>query len=87
MAKALGRLWEQVERQPHNVHFSDFCRLIAWFGFVRKGGKGSHQTYFHPGVREILDVQPLGGEAKPYQIRQLIRLVRQYGLTGRNEET
>ena len=86
VSKALAKLWEQVQRHPHNVRFRDMCRLIEWFGFVPKGGKGSHQTYFHPGIKEIVDIQPLGGEAKPYQIRQLIRLVKQYGLTGKAGE-
>lgn len=85
MSKAPTKLWEKIRDNPKNVRFRDFCRLIEWFGFQPKGGRGSHQTFFHPGVREILDVQPLGGEAKPYQIRQLIRLVQQYKLEGKGE--
>lgn len=85
MSKTPAKLWEKVERNPQNVRFQDLCRLIEWFGFHPKGGKGSHKTYFHPGVREILDVQPLGGDAKPYQIRQLIRVVQRYQLKGKGE--
>jgi len=82
VGKRPEKLWEQVKRHPHNVRFNDFCRLIEWFGFVAKGGGGSHRTYFHPEVREILDLQPMNGEAKPYQIRQFLRLVEQYQLKG-----
>jgi len=82
VGKRPEKLWEQVQGHPHNVRFSDFCRLVEWFGFLRKGGKGSHQTYFHPGSREILDLQPLQGEAKPYQIKQFLRLVDLYKLKG-----
>ncbi|MBI4412254.1 MAG: type II toxin-antitoxin system HicA family toxin [Deltaproteobacteria bacterium] len=82
MSKKPGKLWAQIQNNAQNVRFGDFLRLVEWFGFVAKGGRGSHRTFFHPGVREILDLQELGGEAKPYQIRQLLKLVRQYGLKG-----
>ena len=82
VGKRPEKLWEQLQRSLHNVRFGDFCRLVEWFGFCRKGGRGSHQTYFHDGVREILDLQPMGGEAKPYQVRQFLRLVDQHQLKG-----
>ncbi len=80
MGKRPEKIWEQLQRNLHNVRFGDFCRLVEWFGFQRKGGRGSHETYFHPEVREILDLQSLHGEAKPYQIRQFLRLVTAYHL-------
>jgi len=82
VSKRPDKLWEQIKRNPHNIRFGDFLRLVEWFGFQPKGARGSHRIFFHPGVREIVDLQELGGEAKPYQIRQLMRLVRQYGLKG-----
>lgn len=82
MGKQPEKLWEHIQRSLHNIRFNDFCRLVEWFGFLRKGGKGSHQTYFYPGVKEIIDLQPLRGEAKPYQIRQFLRLVQMYQLKG-----
>lgn len=83
MPKKPEKLWEQIQGRPHNVRFGDFLKLIEWFGFVPKGGRGSHQTFFHPGVREILDLQEFGGEAKPYQIRQFLKLVKLYRLKGK----
>ncbi len=85
MAKSPDKLWDAIQRNPHNCRFGDFEKVVEWFGFQRGGGKGSHRTYFHPGVREIVDLQPLGGEAKPYQIRQFVRLVRLHGLSGGNK--
>lgn len=82
MGKKPEKLWEQIQNNLHNVRFGDFCRLIEWFGFLPKGGKGSHQTFFHPNVKEILDLQELSGEAKPYQIRQFLKLVKLYYLKG-----
>jgi len=82
MSRSAEKIWAQVQQNLRNIRFGDFCRLIEWFGFIWKGGKGSHRTYFHSGIREIMDVQPLGGEAKPYQLHQLIRLVEHYQLKG-----
>lgn len=85
VVKAVEKIWEQMDRSLNNVRFSDFCRLIEWFGFQHKGGKGSHKTYFRRDIQEIIDIQPLKGEAKPYQIRQFLRLVRLYNLKGRGK--
>ena len=82
MGKSPDKIWEELLRHQRNVRFKDFCRVIEWFGFDKKGGKGSHLTYYLSGVREILDVQSFGSEAKPYQIKQLINVVKLYGLKG-----
>jgi len=34
----------------------------------------------HPDVPELLNLQDVRGEAKPYQIRQLMKLVERYNL-------
>jgi len=43
--------------------------------------KGSHHIFVHPRVRELLNLQNVGGKAKPYQILQFLRLVERYNLT------
>ncbi|MFN7960386.1 MAG: type II toxin-antitoxin system HicA family toxin [Thermoanaerobaculia bacterium] len=63
-----------------NVAFADFCRLAEGFGFQPGRSRGSHQTFSHPSVPELVNLQPFGGEAKPYQIRQFLRLVERYNL-------
>lgn len=65
----------------HNVAFNDFVDLVQGFGFVHARTRGSHEYYDHPGIPETLNLQPLDGEAKAYQIRQFLRRVREYGLT------
>jgi len=82
MGKQPEKIWEEIQRHQKNVRFSDFCKVIEWFGFEHKGGKGSHRTFFKEAIREILDIQPFDKEAKPYQIKQLIRLVKEYSLKG-----
>jgi hypothetical protein len=68
-----------------NVRFGDLVRLAEAFGFVPLRRQGSHQVFSQPGIPELLNLQEVGGEAKPYQIRQLLRLVERYNLQLRDE--
>lgn len=63
-----------------NVGFSDFCRLVEAFGFRHVRTTGSHLLYTHPKLADSLSLQPRGGDAKPYQVRQFLRLVEDYNL-------
>ena len=63
-----------------NVAFSDFISLVKAFGFQPVRTSGSHQIFAHPDISELLNVQNVGGQAKPYQIRQFLRLVERYNL-------
>ena len=63
-----------------NVRFGDFVRLVEAVGFELKRVSGSHRVFVHPRAREILSLQDVEGEAKPYQIRQFLRLVERYDL-------
>ena len=54
---------------------------LAWgFGFRLARVSGSHHILVHPDVPELANLQDVGGEAKPYQIRQFLRLVERYNL-------
>jgi predicted RNA binding protein YcfA (HicA-like mRNA interferase family) len=63
-----------------NVAFADLCQLVETFGFELRRTRGSHHVFVHPEVRELLTLQEVGGQAKPYQIRQFLRLVERYAL-------
>jgi hypothetical protein len=41
---------------------------------------GSHHIYGRRGLAEQINLQEVGGKAKPYQIRQFLRLVERYNL-------
>ena len=63
-----------------NVRFDDMVALAAAFGFRLSRVHGSHHIYVHPDVEELVNLQEVGGQAKPYQIRQFLRLVERYNL-------
>jgi hypothetical protein len=36
--------------------------------------------YVHANIPELLNIQNINGQAKPYQVKQLLRLVERYNL-------
>ncbi len=64
-----------------NVAFRDLSRLLRALGFELVRMSGSHHVFHHSDIHETLVLQPAkSGDAKPYQLRQLLRLVEQYAL-------
>jgi len=59
--------------------------LVEGFGFRLARVTGCHHIYTHPGIVELINLQEVGGEAKPYQVRQFLRLVELYNLTLEEE--
>jgi predicted RNA binding protein YcfA (HicA-like mRNA interferase family) len=67
-----------------NVAFGDAIRLLECLGFELSRVSGSHHVFAHPDIAELLNLQSIRGQAKPYQLRQLMRLVERYDLGLRN---
>jgi predicted RNA binding protein YcfA (HicA-like mRNA interferase family) len=75
--KLLQRLSEGAVQ---NVSFADMVHLAEGFGFALARTSGSHHIFIHSQVRELVNLQDVGGQTKPYQIRQFLRLVERYNL-------
>ena len=80
--KLLARL---VSGAVQNVAFSDVRSLVEGFGFEVRRVSGSHHIYSHPAIPELINLQDVNGQAKPYQIRQVLRLVERYNLELEDE--
>ena len=63
-----------------NVRFDDAVDLLIGLGFEAVRVSGSHHIYARGDVPELINLQNVRGEAKPYQLRQLMRLVERYNL-------
>ncbi len=63
-----------------NVAFGDLCGLAEKLGFELRRVSGSHHVFVHPDISELVNLQSIRGQAKPYQVRQLMRLVERYDL-------
>lgn len=80
MAKS-RKLLERLLAGSYDLRFGDFVVLLEAFGFVQDRVRGSHHIFRHPATGAMLSVQPrTDGKAKPYQIRQLLKLVEEYDL-------
>lgn len=75
--KLLKRLSEGT---LNNVPFKDMIHLVEGFGFIFSRVAGSHHIFYHPNISELVNLQNVKGEAKPYQIRQFLKLVERYNL-------
>jgi len=64
-----------------NITFSDLCRLMLDLGFKPRI-KGDHHIFHKEGIPEILNLQPRGKSAKPYQVKQVRNLILKYKLGG-----
>ena len=54
--------------------------LVLAAGFSLKRTSGSHHVFSKPGVIEIINLQPIGKAAKPYQVRQVLSLIQKYNI-------
>lgn len=62
-----------------NIEFPPLCQLLLRLGFTQRI-KGSHHIFTKDGVEEIINLQPKGGMAKPYQIKQVRLILVKYRL-------
>ncbi|MEK7324110.1 MAG: type II toxin-antitoxin system HicA family toxin [Chloroflexota bacterium] len=65
-----------------NIDFADLRQLLKRLGFAERV-KGSHHIFTKEGVEEILNLQPNGSKAKPYQVKQVRGVIRKYKLRGK----
>ena len=72
LAKALSK--------PAGLRFDEARKLAEAFGFCEVRTRGSHHIFARHDVPELVNLQEVGGMAKPYQVRQLLRLVERYNL-------
>lgn len=83
LRRVLARL---ASGKLNNVAFRDARMLVEAFGFDLARTEGSHHIFRHPRVVELVNLQDVKGEAKPYQLRQFLRLVERYDLRLKDEE-
>ncbi len=62
-----------------NINFAPLCQLLVRLGFNERV-KGSHHIFARDGVAEIVNLQPKGSKAKPYQVKQIRSILVTYKL-------
>ena len=67
--------------QDKNISFSDLYNILVALGFSVRI-KGDHHISMRQDVAEIINIQPNGNKAKPYQVKQVRNLILKYKLGG-----
>ncbi len=64
-----------------NIPFDGLCALLRHLGFAERI-RGSHHIFSRDGVADIINLQPRGNDAKPYQVKQVRNVILGYKLGG-----
>lgn len=74
------KLLRKILSGSKNIAFNDMVSLVKGFGFRFSRQEGSHQIFVHTDIPELINLQNVKGQAKPYQVRQVLKLVERYDL-------
>jgi len=69
-----------------NFSFEDLRTLLLALGFNERTTGGSHRIFTKNNVAEIINIQPKGSKAKPYQVRQIREIILKYKLTNNENQ-
>lgn len=72
-------------RNDKNIDFDELCGLLQRLEFVERV-RGDHHIFTRGDVIEIINIQPQGKLAKPYQVKQVRNLIVRYKLGGEHGE-
>jgi predicted RNA binding protein YcfA (HicA-like mRNA interferase family) len=82
----IKKFLEELKKNPKNVRFKRICTIAEVFGFTQRRGKGSHKIFIRNDLRILMNFQNVKGKVKPYQVKQFIKVVEQYGLIEEGSE-
>ncbi|WP_321492161.1 type II toxin-antitoxin system HicA family toxin [uncultured Desulfobacter sp.] len=68
-----------------NIAFSDLINLMLYFGFEMHT-KGSHHIFRKEGIEEKPNLQKDGNKAKPYQVKQIRKIILKYKMGGNYDQ-
>lgn len=58
-----------------NITFEELRNILLVLGFTERLTGGSHRIFFKEGIQEIINIQPKGDKAKPYQVKQIRTII------------
>lgn len=82
VAKTLDRILRG--NADASIRFGDLCAVLNHLGFSERI-RGDHHIFTREGVAEILNLQPRGGKAKAYQVKQVRGVLTSYQLVKESE--
>ncbi|MBF0263275.1 MAG: type II toxin-antitoxin system HicA family toxin [Magnetococcales bacterium] len=80
MGKIDKLLWRILSgRADADISFQELLGLLRHLGFEERI-RGDHHIFTRHDLMEILNLQPVGHQAKPYQVKQVRNLLLKYPL-------
>jgi predicted RNA binding protein YcfA (HicA-like mRNA interferase family) len=67
-----------------NFSFDDLCWLLSHLGFDERV-RGSHRIFTREGISDIVNLQPYGSSAKPYQVKQVRNIILKHKFGGQDD--
>ena len=61
----------------NNIEFRELCRLLIRLGFEERV-REDHHIFVKDNISEIINLQPNGSKAKPYQVKQVRSILTKY---------
>jgi predicted RNA binding protein YcfA (HicA-like mRNA interferase family) len=74
------KILQKILAGSKNIRFSDLVNLVEGFGFTLSRTDGSHHIFARLDIPELVNLQNVKGQAKPYQMRQFLKLVEKHDL-------
>ena len=68
-----------------NILFTALRQLLHQLEFEERI-RGSHHIFTKEGIEEILNLQPKGAKAKPYQVKQVRNVILKHKLGGKGND-
>ena len=68
-----------------NVSFDELRSLLNHLNFDERI-RGSHYIFTKDNIKEIVNIQPKGALAKPYQVKQIRNIILKYKLGEQENE-
>lgn len=74
--KKVKKIFQEVTNisKSSNIKFLEFQKLLEELGFSSRI-KGDQFIYYKDGIDEIINIQPDGNSAKPYQVKQVRNII------------
>jgi predicted RNA binding protein YcfA (HicA-like mRNA interferase family) len=60
-----------------NIPFDELCQLLRRLGFEQRV-RGAHHLFRRQGIEEKINLQHDDNKAKPYQVRQVRKVISKY---------
>ena len=79
------KLLQKIIGGSKNIRFTEMVYLVEGFGFKLSRTDGSHHIFTRTDIPELVNLQDVKGQAKPYQIRQFLKLVEKHNLRLEDE--